>query len=130
MSRIFDGDVDISKTWLTIGCTDNFRLLAVLDQWHEAQRHTAVHDGRPLPDYDKYEEKHAHVGAKYVRLDVGTFGAWMLEIATGDIFSIKAYGQVDRNKCAGNILDPAFNGEVLFRDRFRRGRFDNRKVQS
>jgi len=69
-------------------------------------------------------------GAKYIRLDTGTSGAWMLEISTGNIFGIKGYGQVDRAKCVGNILDPSFNGSVLFTDRFRYGRFDNRKDKS
>ncbi len=133
MSRIFKGDTDVSHTDGWIGSVNAYRLLEVLDQWHEAHRadwNRGYVNMSPESQetygkhFDQREEKHAHVGAKYVRLDTGTSGAWMLDASTGDIFSIKAYGQVDRKKCAGNINNPAFNGEVLFRDRFRRGRFD------
>jgi hypothetical protein len=107
-------------------------ILQVLDQWHEAHRQQFIRDGftNSLATFDTAEEKHAHVGAKYIRLDVGGSGAWMLEIATGVIYSILGYGKVDKKKVAGNINDPQFNGAVLFRDRFRRGRFDNRTCES
>lgn len=106
------------------------RIIEVLDQWHEAHRiDFSIGVGSNLADFDKREEKHAHIGARYIRLDVGGSGAWMLD-TNGDIFGIHGYGKVDRKKCAGNINDPDFNGAVLFKDRFRYGRFDNRKVQS
>lgn len=132
MARIFKGDDDVShsidRCW--IGVVTVYRLLEVLDQWHEAQwqYNPCLLTGRV--NYDEREEKHAHVGAKYVRLDVGTSGAWMLEAETGIIYGIKGYGVADKKKVAGNINDPDFNGEVLFRDRFRHGRFDNRKEKS
>jgi hypothetical protein len=47
-------------------------------------------------------------------------------MATGDVYQIKGYGKIDKKKCAGNIYAPLFDGAVLFRDRFRHGRFDNR----
>ena len=37
-------------------------------------------------------------GRKYWKIDIGTSGAWMVEKATGEIYNIKAYGVVDRNK--------------------------------
>lgn len=138
MSRVFDSKGNnVTAAWAYVRpnpaiTTEAFtmsRLIEVLDQWHEAQR-IAQHSDRVdfNSHFDEREEKHAHVGEKYVRLDVGTSGAWMLELFTGDIFGILAYGKVNRKKCAGNINDPDFTGAVLFRDRFRHGRFDNRKV--
>ncbi len=141
MSRVFNiKGVNVTQGWNYLGanparpstCLDPdiiiARLLEVMDQWHEAHRAQFVQDGftRSLETFDAHEEKHAHVGAKYVRLDVGTSGAWMLELSTGDIYGIKGYGQVDRKKCVGNILDPAFNGAALFTYRFHHGRFDFR----
>jgi len=101
----------------------------ILGEWHEAHRADFVKSGYTnlLPTFDTQEEKHGHVGATYMRLDVGGSGAWMLELSTGDVYGIKGYGVIDRKKCAGNVFDPEFNGSVLFRDRFRRGRFDNRR---
>ena len=104
------------------------RVLQILDQWHEAHRaaHLRLYPNADLKNFDSYDEKHAHVGAKYIRLDTGGSGAWMLEIATGIIYQIKGYGKVDKKKIAGDINEDWFNGLVLFRDRFRHGRFDNR----
>lgn len=108
----------------------NYKIEAVLSQWHEAHRADFVRKGftNLLDTFDTQEQKHAHIGNKYVRLDVGGSGAWMLEIATGDIFGIKGYGVPDKKKIVGNVGDPQFDGALLWRDRFRRGRFDNRKA--
>jgi hypothetical protein len=107
---------------------DNKRIEQILSQWHEAHRQDFVRSGYTnlLSTFDQQEKKHMHIGAKYARLDVGGSGAWMLEMNTGDIYGIKGYGTPDKKKIAGNVNDPAFDGVVLFRDRFRRGRFDNR----
>ena len=119
MSRIFDRDnSDMSFAYETV--------VKVLDQWHEAHRAEYIRRGYTQPNFDTQEEKHGHIGGKYMRLDVGGSGAWMLEMATGDVYQIKGYGKIDRKKCAGNIYAPDFDGSVLFRDRFRHGRFDNR----
>lgn len=102
----------------------------VLKQWHEAHRQDFIKSGYDnlMASFDDREQKHAHLGAKYIRLDVGGSGAWMLEAETGIIYGIKGYGKVDKKKIAGDINDPSFDGAVLFRDRFRYGRFDNRKA--
>ena len=145
MARIFNGDTDVTSNprYGSLDAPQSMaRLVEVLNQWHD--RHLAdwirgyVDTARALfaldkadpnkfiQNFNQREEKHAHIGAKYIRLDTGTSGAWMLEANTGDIFGIHAYGKVDRKKCAGNINDPTFDGAVLFKDRFRYGRFDNR----
>src|SRR5712692_4958587 len=108
------------------------RLEQLLAQWHEAHRQQFVRDGYTnlLASFDTQEKKHIHVGAKYARLDVGGSGAWMLEMTTGIVYGIKGYGTPDKKKIAGNINDSNFDGAILFRDRFRRGRFDNRAAQA
>jgi hypothetical protein len=123
MSRIF------SQITHGISAEKQQRILEVLDQWHEAHRAEFIRDGLTnlLSTFDTQEEKHAHIGGRYIRLDVGTSGAWILD-TNGDIFGILGYGKVNRAKCAGNINDLDFNGAVLFKDRFRYGRFDNRKA--
>lgn len=107
-----------------------YRLKLILSQWHEAHRADHARRGftNLLDSFDTQEQKHMHIGDKYVRLDVGGSGAWMLEVATGNIYGIKGYGVPNKAKIAGNLNDLQFDGAVLFRDRFRHGRFDNRKV--
>lgn len=127
MSRIFNQkNLDVSASDGYVGSVNAYRILEVLDQWHEAQCADRGLLGNN-ENFDAREEKHAHIGGRYIRLDVGGSGAWMLD-TNGDIFGIHGYGKVNRVKCAGNINDPDFNGAVLFKDRFRYGRFDNRKV--
>lgn len=133
MSRVFNlrGEDDGTRAFYFRENPQAFgQLKRALDQWHEAHRAQFVRDGYTnlLPTFDTQEEKHAHIGDKYIRLDVGTSGAWMLEASTGIIYGIKGYGQVDKKKIAGNINDPSFDGAILFRDRFRHGRFDNTLV--
>ena len=135
MSRIYDiKNREVTTAWQYLGANPHtpisitsVRLIEVLNQWHEAHREQFVRDGYSnlLTTFDEREEKHAHVGAVYVRLDVGGSGAWVLELSTGDIFQIKGYGKVDKKKRVGNILNPDFNGSTLHHDRFRHGRFDN-----
>jgi hypothetical protein len=126
MSRIYEGLQEVPAAAYT---SFDSLLIETMNQWHEAHRQQFVKNGYTnlLDTFDQQEEKHAHVGAKYIRLDVGGSGAWMLETATGIIYNIKGYGKVDKKKIVGDINDTAFDGAVLFRDRFRHGRFDNRK---
>jgi hypothetical protein len=42
-------------------------------------------------------------GRKFVNVDVGSSGKYMVEISTGNIFGIKAYGQVHRGHFYGTI---------------------------
>ena len=71
------------------------------------------------------DQVHGHFGAKYARLDIGSSGAFMVEIESGIIYQIMGYGKVDKKKNIGNIYDPNFDAGVLVRDRFRFGRFEN-----
>jgi hypothetical protein len=57
---------------------------------------------------------------KFIYINIGTSGAWLVEKATGEIFNIKAYGVPDHNKKAkanlGNVrtADP----EIVWRGRY------------
>jgi hypothetical protein len=135
MSRIYNlhGEDTTGNSWYFRSNPGAYeRLKQVLDQWHEEHRKQFVRDGYTnlLDSFDQREEKHAHLGDKYIRLDVGGSGAWMLELATGDVYQIKGYGKVDKKKCVGNIYDPTFDGASLFKYRFQHGRFDFRKKAS
>jgi len=42
-------------------------------------------------------------GRKYVNIDVGSSGKYMVELATGNIYGIKAYGVIHRGHQYGNL---------------------------
>ena len=42
-------------------------------------------------------------GKKYIKVDVGPSGKYMVEIATERIFGIKAYGVIHRGHCYGTL---------------------------
>lgn len=44
-----------------------------------------------------------HTGRKYVNVDVGRSGQFMVEQSTGNIFGIKAYGQIHRGHQYGTL---------------------------
>lgn len=58
--------------------------------------------------------------AKYFYLNCGTSGAFMVDRITGEIYNIKAYGQIDKNKKIkadlGNIKN--CNSEILHSKRY------------
>jgi len=45
---------------------------------------------------------HYKVGAKYIKVDVGTSGRYMVD-AVGNIYGIKAYGVIHRGHCYGTL---------------------------
>lgn len=57
---------------------------------------------------------------KFVVIDIGTSGAYMVERATGELFNIKGYGVPDRNKKRkadlGNVTTA--NGAELLKRRY------------
>jgi hypothetical protein len=46
---------------------------------------------------------HVHDGKKYARVDNADSGRYMVEMATGNIFGIKAYGQVHKGHFYGTV---------------------------
>ena len=97
------------------------RFTEVLDQWQAAvdARHAASGFTHPS------DKVHVHIGAKYARFDIGSSGAFMVNMVTGVVYGIMGYGKVNKKKASGIIFHPDFNGSVLARDRFRYGNFDN-----
>lgn len=99
------------------------RIEAILKQWHEAGRVEFEHSYTNL-DYDSPTyAKHYHVGEKYIRLDAGTSGAFMVQIDTGTIYGIKAYGVPNKKKVCGNAWFAEFKGSMLYTLRFKKGSF-------
>ena len=43
------------------------------------------------------------LGRKYANVDVGSSGKYMVEIATGNIYGIKAYGVIHRGHAYGDL---------------------------
>lgn len=102
------------------------RVEQVLEQWHEAGR-TDFESNYTNLDYDsKGYSKHYHVGGKYVRLDRGDSGAFMVEIESGIVYEIKGYGVPNKKKIVGVLWNPKFHGAQLEDARYIRGSYDNR----
>lgn len=102
------------------------RLATILNQWHEARREEFERDYPNIQyDSDQYA-KHYHVGGKYIRLDNGGSGAFMVEIESGIVYEIKAYGVPNKKKIVGEAWKPTFNGAQLEDCRYIRGSYDNR----
>ena len=72
-----------------------------LTTWHEAERVQFERRYQNL-NYDTYAPKTAKDRRKYVALDRGTSGVFLLCKKTGVVFSIKAYG-VPNRKAANSI---------------------------
>ena len=109
----------------TLTAEQRERIETVMAQWHEAGRAEFEHDYSRL-NYDATYGKHYHVGAKYIRLDSGTSGAFMVETATGIVYEIKGYGVPNKRKIVGEMWRPTFNGAQLHDCRYIRGSYDNR----
>jgi len=93
-----------------------------LAAWHEAGR-ASFERRAPNLDYDSCNPKVAHQKKKYIYLDEGSSGVYLVERATGEIYHIKAYGKIDRRKHLGNIQD--VTGEKA--DKYRWWNFRNLK---
>lgn len=46
-----------------------------------------------------------HIGKKYARVDVGSSGKYMIDMATGEIYGIKAYGVIHKGHFYGTLDD-------------------------
>lgn len=80
----------------------------------EAAKHAAKGYQHPA---DKW---HAKEGRKFINLDCGHSGAFMLEKDTGELFNIKGYGVPDRNKKSKANIGNVFSVDVdlLWHKRF------------
>jgi len=79
------------------------RITRLLQVWHEQFRETFERNYKNL-DYDSPPyAKTAKDRRKYVALDDGDSGRYLLEKATGIVWGIKAYGVIHRGKRMGHI---------------------------
>lgn len=67
----------------------------------------------PSVHFESSIRVHIHEGQKYIRVDVGTSGKFMVEIDGERIYGIKGYGVINRKKCFGSLdtVDQWFWGE-------------------
>ena len=102
------------------------RVETILKQWHEAGRAEFERNYKQL-DYDSptYGKKYK-VGSKYVSLETGTSGAFLVDIGTGIVYEIKAYGVANKRKIVGEAWKETFHGAQLHDCRYIRGPYDNR----
>jgi hypothetical protein len=70
-------------------------ILAFLRAWHENGRARFERDCGSLV-YDEYAPKTAKERRKYIALDEGRSGRFLVDKATGVVFTIKAYGTTNR----------------------------------
>lgn len=85
----------------------------LVHDWHEAGR-PAFKASYDKLDYDSdYYQHKAIEKAKYINLDSGTSGMFMIEKSTGNIFAINAYGVPNRRKYVGRLGQ--VTGERLLR---------------
>lgn len=54
-------------------------------------------------DSGRYTNTKVTVGPKYAKIDVGISGRYMVEMSTGNIYGIKAYGVIHRGHQYGNL---------------------------
>jgi len=78
----------------------------LVEQWHEsgraafAARCPALADQYDTPRYGRHIGRR---GKKYICLDEGTSGMFMVDVATGYVYAIKGYGTIDRRKLVGKL---------------------------
>ena len=68
---------------------DDVRIPVLLADWHTAAR-AVFQRQTPALNYDSYAPKRAVYRRKYVLLDEGKSGAFIVERATGDIYRLKS----------------------------------------
>lgn len=71
------------------------KINAFLIVWHENGR-AAFERNAPSLDYDTYYPKTAKVRRRWVALDKGTSGVFLLDPVTEEVYTIKAYGVPNR----------------------------------
>lgn len=74
---------------------DSPAIVGFLTAWHEAGRAEFVRLYDML-DYDSYATKVAKTRRKYIALNRGGSGVFLIDRATSDVYSIKAYGVPNR----------------------------------
>ena len=73
--------------------------------WHCIERDLYRAEYPSLPDYDVAYAKTAKQRRKYICLDDGGSGAFVVDRQTGEIYRVKAYGAPNKKKLVGNIAN-------------------------
>ena len=81
---------------------DDPRIVEFLEAWHANGRDTFTRS-YPSLDYDSYEPKCAHNHRKYIYLDRGSSGVFMVTKATGEVWGIRAYGKIHHGRFIGHL---------------------------
>ncbi len=93
------------------------RIDTLLAEWHEAGRadyeehlkgvEQALGFRRwyvdPTTAYNDQEAKRCVVRRKYIALDSGPSGVWLIDKTDGMVYDIKVYGVPNKKKCLGHI---------------------------
>lgn len=82
---------------------DDPRVAQFVRLWHESGR-AAFEEGYHNLDYDSTAYAHtAHNRSKYIALDYGTSGVYLLDKGTGVVWGIKGYGVRHPGKRIGHL---------------------------
>ena len=88
----------------------------LLSDWHEAGRNRFESNYNAL-NYDSYSPKRSVEKTKYICLDEGNSGAFIIDKTDGSVYRIKSkYGVPNKKKLCGNI--GAITGSELNRLRW------------
>lgn len=102
-------------TMTTAHSADDQRIQTLLADWHADHREayraqlcrekwTPGHRQLCLDNFDRDQAKRATNRQKYIALDEGSSGVWLVDRQSGDVYHIKSkYGVPDKSKHLGNI---------------------------
>ena len=79
------------------------KVKALAKSWHEAGREL-FKSMYPTVDYDStHRAKTVTVRRKYIAIDAGTSGAFLVDRETGLVYPVKAYGVPNKRRPIGHI---------------------------
>ena len=93
------------------------KLTILMGEWHAVAK--ADYHSRFPETVLEYDRLYPHIvkeKQKYIYLDEGIVGAFILEKATGNIYRIKGYGVINRARVIGNL--ETITGTDLFLNRW------------
>lgn len=82
--------------------TDSPKIIALLAAWHDNERACGFYKEHP-EQADLYHAKHAHEGSRYLRLNTGSSGHFMVDRKTEMVYSIKGAGVPNLKKPRGTV---------------------------
>lgn len=85
------------------GFMDKLSAFARLVQEQQRQRMIRDYGQERIEIHQSACKTLVKVGNKFAKVDVGSSGKFMVDLATGEIYGIKAYGQVHRGHRFGTL---------------------------